>query len=139
MFIELEKVQFPLADRFYKENNHKGKTRSNERVFAVKQAHTFKAALRACGKANGYLLRSVWVEQNSRGDGIGHQLMLSTLDVLSPAPCWCYPYDHLEYFYRKAGFRITSSDNVPDEIATPFLRYQQQGQKLLLMTINQSG
>ncbi|MGI9283067.1 MAG: GNAT family N-acetyltransferase [Endozoicomonas sp.] len=131
---ELTPVAFPLANRFFKENGHKGKARSNERVFILQVDRSIVAALRATPKANGYLLRSVWVHREKRSKGLGSQLMQTVLATLSPAPCWCYPYDHLTGFYEKLGFQKVSPDQVPSEIGKPYLNYLERGESFLLMS-----
>jgi N-acetylglutamate synthase-like GNAT family acetyltransferase len=131
---ELETTAFPLVNRFFRDNLHKGKARSNERVFILRDEGKIVAALRACPKANGYLLRSVWVDVNRRQKGFGHSLVSQTLKSLEPAQCWCYPYDHLLSFYQALGFLLVTPDQVPPEIASPYLSYRNKGQQLLLMT-----
>ncbi|KEQ17937.1 GNAT family N-acetyltransferase [Endozoicomonas numazuensis] len=126
---------FPLVNRFFKENGHKGKVRPDERVFILRHDNTIVAALRATPKANGYLLRSVWVHREMRSKGLGSRLMNSVLESLSPAPCWCYPYPHLSAFYEKVGFNITEPARVPSEIAAPYLAYRDRGESFLLMAL----
>ncbi|WP_062269649.1 GNAT family N-acetyltransferase [Endozoicomonas arenosclerae] len=130
---ELQPVAFPLANRFFKENGHKGKARSNERVFILRDGKPIVAALRATPKADGYLLRSVWVQIGRRSEGLGSQLVKTTLEQLSPSPCWCYPYNHLEAFYAHLGFQKTSPDEAPSEISGPYLSYLNKGESFLLM------
>lgn len=136
MIEELSPEMFPLANRFFKENGHKGKARSHERVFVWRENGKIIAALRACPKANGYLLRSVWVSIALRRTGLGSQLMQESLKRLSPSPCWCYPYSHLEAFYQRLGFHTMEANSVPEEIASPWLNYQSRGEDFLLMGIN---
>ena len=132
---ELPSLLFPLVNRFFKENGHKGKARGNERVFVLKGSDgQTLAALRATPKQNGFLLRSVQVDRSRYGEGLGSQLVSDTLTMIAPAICWCYPFDHLQHFYESCGFQICSPEQVNDDIKGPFQRYTQQGQKLLLMT-----
>ena len=132
---ELPSIVFPLVNRFFKENGHKGKARGNDRIFALKDNNgTLLAALRATPKQNGYLLRSVQVDRSHYGEGLGTQLVRETVAMMFPAICWCYPFDHLQHFYEECGFKISSPEQVDDDIKGPYQRYLQQGQQLLLMT-----
>lgn len=143
-FAELPSLALPMVNRFFRDNGHKGKARGGERVFVLKkqsretadssgQQGNIIAALRACPKSRGYLLRSVWVDLRMRRLGLGCRLLTETLRLLSPAPCWCYPYAHLEAFYLKSGFTVYPSDQVPEDIAQPFERYRDQSHDFLLM------
>ena len=143
MIEELQPVAFPLVNRFFKANGHKGKARSNERVFALRKEGKIIAALRACRRSEGYLLRSVWVAVPERGCGYGLELVRHSVQALSvqplseqaspPARCWCYPYSHLEHFYTLAGFKELPASCVPDDISAPWLSYKKNGQGFLLM------
>lgn len=131
---ELPPVAFPLANRFFKANGHKGKVRGNERVFVLYDNHgTIKAALRACPKDSGYLLRSVQVDCRTYRQGFGQQLVSGAVEQLLPASCWCYPYCHLQPFYEKSGFSLIDENEAPEDIRQPFVRYREQGQRFLLM------
>lgn len=133
MIEELQPVAFPLVNHFFRANGHKGKARSDERVFVLRQNGSIAAALRACPKGEGYLLRSVWVSINQRRTGLGLRLTRKVLQALQPSPCWCYPYAHLEPFYLQAGMTVLSPEQVPDIVALPWRRYQEQGHDFLLM------
>ncbi|MRI34856.1 hypothetical protein EOPP23_17910 [Endozoicomonas sp. OPT23] len=133
---ELDSVQFPLANRFFKANGHKGKARSDERVLILRDNGNIVAALRACPKKQGYLLRSVWVAINRRGEGLGSLLTEKALKRLN-SDCWCYPYPHLQSFYENTGFSLQETDQVPEDIAVPFENYRNKGESFLLMAFSQ--
>ncbi|MFK0572362.1 GNAT family N-acetyltransferase [Endozoicomonas sp.] len=134
---ELDHLAFPLVNRFFKENGHKGKARGGERAWIARNEQgVIVAGLRASPKSAGYLLRSVWVSGNARRQGIGSRLLNQTMKdmkSLASATCWCYPYSHLETFYRRAGFIFPEIESIPSDILQPYQRYQQQGQDFLLM------
>ena len=131
---ELAPIRFPLVNRFFKNNKHKGKAKGNERVFVLKNDQgDILAALRACPKSQGYLLRSVQVDQQHYRQGLGALLVKETARLLQPEPCWCYPLSHLRSFYESCGFQVSDTKQVKDDIRIPFLRYIQQRKKLLLM------
>lgn len=132
---ELQPAAFPLVNRFFKANGHKGKARGDERVFVLRDSdEVIRAALRACLRDSGYLLRSVQVDCRSYRQGLGQRLVSETVKQLQPATCWCYPYNHLKQFYENCGFHLIGGDKVPKDIHQPFLRYREQGQVFLLMT-----
>ena len=133
MIEELQPVAYPLVNRFFKANGHKGKARSDERVFVFKHEGRIVAALRAFPKANGYLLRSVWVDIALREQGLGLQLTRNAVQALQPSSCWCYPYAHLRHFYIKAGLIERQPFEVPESISQPWKNYQSKGNTFLLM------
>nr|WP_286198113.1 GNAT family N-acetyltransferase [Salinisphaera sp. G21_0] len=131
---ELNPIAFPLINRFFKENGHKGKASSEERVWVARCAKgNIIAGLRASPKSDGYLLRSVQVASNAQRKGIGSFFLSEVLKNLNAVNCWCYPYVHLELFYQRAGFFSPEPDSVPSDILAPYLRYRQQGHTFLLM------
>ncbi len=131
---ELNPIAFPLVNRFFKENGHKGKARGDERIWVIRdQQGDILAGLRASQKSAGYLLRSVWVGNHVRRQGIGSLLLTATLSDLKFEACWCYPYPHLETFYMAAGFVLPAIESVPTDILEPYQRYQKQGNDFLLM------
>ena len=132
-FRELPTLLLPLVNRFYKANGHKGKAKGNERVFVLEQNSNIVAALRACPEENGYWLRSVWVALPLRGQKLGSQLLKQAVLELSPAPSWCYPYDHLKKFYLQSGFKEIALETTPDSIQSRYLTYCKKQPELLLM------
>ncbi|MCW7552051.1 GNAT family N-acetyltransferase [Endozoicomonas gorgoniicola] len=133
MIEEMQPVAYPLVNRFFKANGHKGKARSDERVFVLRSEGEIIAALRACPRSEGFLLRSVWVALSKRGCGYGLELVKETVEALSPLRCWCYPYQHLRHFYALAGFEELAPEAVPADIAMPWRNYRKNGQVFLLM------
>ncbi len=132
-FRELDPQAFPLVNRFYKQNAHKGKAKGGERVFTLYNNGTIQAALRALPMADGYLLRSVWVAVAERNKGLGTILLKQVTCQLSRTSCWCYPYPHLDLFYQQAGFKKAGIDTVPEVIADLYLSYAVKQPGLLLM------
>ncbi len=132
---ELNRIQLPLVNGFYKANGHKGKPRSDERVLVLRDKGAIVAALRACPRKTGYLLRSVWVALDRRSEGIGTLLTEKTLVVLNN-DCWCYPYSHLQNFYETVGFLLKEPDQVPEDIAVPYENYRSKGEAFLLMAFS---
>ncbi|WP_257284513.1 GNAT family N-acetyltransferase [Endozoicomonas sp. SESOKO1] len=131
---ELNPIAFPLVNRFFKENGHKGKASGNERVWVARcPKEKIVAGLRASPKSGGYLLRSVQVARDAQRKGIGSFFLRAALNDLNTINCWCYPFAHLEYFYQGAGFFKPEPDSVPPDILDPYLRYRQQGHTFLLM------
>ena len=133
MVEELESIALPLVNRFYRENGHKGKARSDERVFVLRDQGRIVAALRACPKADGYLLRSVWVATDRRRKGTGTTLLNCVLSKLGSFPCWCYPFDYLEAFYQRSGLQQVPPEQTPDEISSVWVNYRARGERFLLM------
>jgi len=131
--IRLPQEQYPLVNRFYKANGHKGKARGNETIYVIRDQQMIVAAVRLCPKQEGWLLRSLWVARERRGEGIGSILIKDVMARPEHTPCWCYPYDHLTAFYESAGFILLTVKEAPEDISGPFEAYQKKGNRILLM------
>lgn len=143
-----QQPNFREINKFYKKNGHKGKANGNDRVF---YAYTLNedekqiiAAVRLCPvtddlhtsesiRTEEFWLRSMWVKKELRQQGIGQALLTSMQDFLQRHACFCFPYDHLQYFYQQAGFNLMEMDEVPAPLADKYLGYKNAGEKIILM------
>ncbi|HEY7884227.1 MAG TPA: GNAT family N-acetyltransferase [Cellvibrionaceae bacterium] len=134
--LEIAAQELPLADRFYKGCGEKARTGKTDRVFVLKQRHLWLAAARIVRVNDALLLRNLTVLPAMRRRGLARQLMLSLLKQLQPMPVYCYALAELVGFYESLGFDRISTDSVPAAIATPFIRYQNNGKTFVLMSYN---
>ena len=131
---QLAEVQFPLANKFYKQARYSSKAVRGETVFVLRQPSGIVAAVRLEPKRDDwYFLRAMCVAPEYRGQGVGRQFLKLLGDFLRHHPVYCFPFDHLCEFYGAAGFVKCAVGQSPEFVRTPFERYTQQGRKICVM------
>ncbi len=131
---EIEPLRWPLVAKFYKANGHKGKPCGDDRVLALLKQGEIVAAVRLSPQPQGcLLLRGLWTAQTLRNQGLGSELLLQVHNRFADQPIWCYPYAHLDGFYRRNGFSSYPAAQAPDPIRQRWTRYRAKGHDYLLM------
>nr|WP_275660442.1 GNAT family N-acetyltransferase [Shewanella sp. Isolate13] len=77
------------------------------------------------------ILTGMLVHPDFRGQGVGHQLMDALQSVIAEGNTYIFALAHLEGFYAKHGFCVIA--DAPNDIAQLFLKYQGDGERLVLM------
>ena len=132
-FIELDKLQLPLANQFYKRVYKKGVASKDETVFILKDQEIIcSAKLRRLDKQ--LLLTGVACDAEHRGQGYASQLIAKLL-LLQKQPVYCFPYLHLQRFYSRLGFVDADPQQAPEIVAKKFYSYS-KNRKLQLMVYN---
>lgn len=90
-------------------------------------------ALRLAPSSDTWLLRSMCIDEQWRHRGIGTYMLREIAPELRRKHCYCFPYSHLEHFYRMAGFERINVQQAPASIAEPFTRYRDRGRDIVLM------
>jgi len=109
-----------------------------ETIFTASQGTQIVAALRLSPNDNDYLLRSMCVSAELRHQGIGSYLLQQIQTELNAIECYCFPYSHLENFYRSAGFILIDTHSAPPAIRDKFQRYLNNGKDIVLMKHQQT-
>jgi len=137
---QLPAIKLPLANKFYRQMNARGKASGGDRVWVARDNSTVKRAtsialiiaVARLSPVNKYhLLTGVYVDDNYRQQGIASQLIEALVNQQSP--CYTFALSHLEQFYLRLGFEPIADDNLPCELAQRFRAYQQQGRKIVAM------
>lgn len=132
-FIELKSIQLPLANAFYKRVYKKGIAHKNERVFVIKE-HRIICAGKLKQFDGQLLLTGIASDPLYRQQGHASTLIKNIL-ALQPEPIYCFPYCHLQDFYRQLGFTIAHQETVPAIIRQKFITYS-KNRALVLMVCN---
>ncbi|GIU07213.1 MULTISPECIES: GNAT family N-acetyltransferase [unclassified Shewanella] len=77
------------------------------------------------------ILTGMLVHPDFRGQGVGHQLMDALASVISDGKTYIFALAQLEGFYSQHRFSAVSS--APNDIQQLFLKYQGDGERLVLM------
>lgn len=105
----------------------------SDAVYVALKNRKIIAALRLCTHEDAWLLRSMCVGRDDRNSGVGSYMLSALQDILAEKPCYCFPFEHLEGFYKRAGFGDTNVEEIPVIIADKYRKYSDQGRKILLM------
>lgn len=141
----LQPIQLPLVNKFYRHCHYSAKAGRGEQVFVVRGPDSegredIVAAVRLQQRAKGwYFLRSMCVQPELRGGGekgLGSLLLQGLSGFLQQHPTYCFPFDHLQHFYARAGFVSANADAMPEFALAQLMRYQRQGRKIILMSYN---
>lgn len=131
---QLDSQLFPLVNKFYKHCRYSAKAGRDDIVFVVKNASGISTAVRLQLRQPGvYFLRSMCVAPEYRRQGLGSILLQGMESFLNPITCYCYPFDHLQSFYGRAGFSVVAPEHAEPYMLEAYQRYIAQGRKLLLM------
>lgn len=141
---QLEKllpVQFPLANRFYKQCGYRINCGRLEYVYALREMHSSElhAAVRFLPQYDYWVMRNVCVVTHRRRGGLARLLVEQTLRLsLQPADrpgCYCFSLGPLQGFYQSLGFQPMLPEQTPIPIAESYRRYSQHQPDLVLMAL----
>jgi len=124
-------ANFRAVNKFYKKQKHKGSASGDEQVFVAYQGEDIVAAVRLVPYDGYFWLRSLYVEQALRGQGIGLAL-LAQVHTSIDLDIHCFPYDHLAHFYTLAGYHM--ADTLPPSLQQLYERYSSRGEKIIAMS-----
>lgn len=127
-------VKLPLVNRFYQSCRYSAKAVRHEQVYVVRRATDIVAAVRLTPEANRLFLRSMCVEPDLRGQGVGGFLLEALVPVLDTCFSYCFPFRHLPGFYQQAGFVLSDEASVDASIRDVWQRYRRQGRDIVIMT-----
>jgi N-acetylglutamate synthase-like GNAT family acetyltransferase len=129
----LDKLQYPLANKFYRAEGERGKVRGDDRCAVIKSATGVIWAalcLRRVGDAS--LLMSMAVGQKHRGNGYARRLLRESTAQLDDKT-YTFSYANLVGFYASEGFCEVSVEQLPDILRQRFISYQDQGRNIVAM------
>ncbi|WP_165312473.1 GNAT family N-acetyltransferase [Vibrio ziniensis] len=132
-FEHLDPIKLPLLKRFYKQHYPGTKPKSDELTIAAYDELTMVAVVRFRPVSNYRLLTGMAVNESKRGIGLGSLLLEYCQNEILQENDFCFSYSHLQHFYEKAQFREISSEKLPNDLKTLFLRYSQSGKDLIPM------
>lgn len=149
----VDPLRLPLVNRFYKNCRYSAKAGRGELVYALHQEGSIQAATRLVPYSfrgqdlqqlmtltgserrtdHCLFLRSMCVQAEKRGQGLGTALLQAVIEPLNKAFSYCYPFSHLHDFYAQIGFKQVAQEQVPGFIAEPYQRYCRQGRDIIIM------
>jgi len=129
----LSDAEIPLANKFYRTHNFRGKARRNEPCMVIRDA---QRQIIACGilrpLTDSQLLAGVAVAQGYQGQGVA-RLLLKQMAEAYGENTFTFPYQHLMPFYASLGFVEVVLDGLPSAILDRFNTYRKQGRDIEVM------
>ena len=129
----LSDVEIPLANKFYRNHNFRGKARRHDPCMVVRNA---SKQIIACGSlrklTDSQLLTGVAVTEEYRGKGIA-RLLLNHMKEANDHSTFTFPYRHLVPFYQSLGYAEVMESGLPSAIIDRYHTYQRQGRDIVLM------
>ena len=126
---------WPRVRDFYQRTRYSSPIETSDRVLIAEMHDGIVGAVRLCTEGGVQVLRGMRVLEGMRRQHIGTALLHASEDILGGAPCYCIPYDYLENFYGKAGFKKVPLQDVPPFIRERLHEYERRGLKVIIMKL----
>ena len=110
--------------------------RETDLFFVAYQSDAIVGAVRFCVESETAMFRSLLIDKNLRGAGIGKALVdacVAYMEEQQVGPAYCLPYPHLEKFYTSAGFEKIIGDQIPEFLSLRMAGYASRGSNVICM------
>lgn len=138
LFEPWQEPNFRAVNKFYRSQKHKGSASGDEQVFVAwdtsETENTLIGAVRLVPYEDYFWLRSLYIHEDLRGHGLGHELLRTVQNQIT-LPIHCFPYGHLNSFYSKAGYVDTPKPELPQSLQQLYDRYSNKDESLLIMSL----
>ncbi|WP_087017478.1 GNAT family N-acetyltransferase [Thaumasiovibrio subtropicus] len=131
LYTPIDKLHVPLANKLYKDHYPAGKANKADRLWAVKENSTWLGLIKYRDYERFTFMSAMLVVPERRGEGIASELIKASISSCN-LDVYCFAYEHLERLYVKNGFKVIDKSLLPNDLATRFVRYTEQGGKKLL-------
>lgn len=121
----------PQVNAFYRTVGGQGPIRPSDLLFlAYGVEDRLVGCVRFAQELEIHVLRSLLVDPEWRGQGVGHDLVARVLTHAEEGgvqALFCLSYPHLEVFYRSFGFETVTGNDIPQPLDTRMLSYGLHG------------
>ena len=113
---------------------YRGGVDEADTTFLARSRDQLIGAVRICAEHGVTVLRGMHVLPSFQRQGVGSQLLTTTLPLLNQGPSYCLPYSHLVSFYGAASFQTAGPDDLPDFLRDRLAVYVARGQDIIAMS-----
>lgn len=134
LFEKLDPIKLPLLQRFYKQH-YPSKPKKDELIIVARKEGAICGAVRFRTIDQFRLLTGMAVDEDLRGNGIGHQLLdycQHQEPILNPE-VYCFAFPWLVNFYQQHGFQVIETEQLPPSLRSLYQRYLNSGKSLVAM------
>jgi GNAT superfamily N-acetyltransferase len=118
---------------FYASCGSSAKVDPGETVLVAEEGDAMVGAVRLCTERGHLVLRTMLVQKDRRGEGIGRRMLLALEGLIRDRDCYCLPFDRLVDFYGGIGFVQIPAYQAPPHLQERRRRYLEKGEKILVM------
>ncbi|MDA7746970.1 GNAT family N-acetyltransferase [Psychromonas sp.] len=120
-FKQLDRLEIPLVNHFYKQVYKKGLANKSDQVFVLKK-QTILCAARLKEIQGECLLTGVACAPEARKKGLA-SLLINKIINQQEQKIYCFPYPHLQHFYQQLGFELYDASLLPEKLAFQYQSY----------------
>lgn len=123
---KLHRSELPKLRAFYRENGYQPEITADDLCIVAEADGELRAALRLCREKGCLVLRGVRVAMEFQRVGIGSMLLRFALREIGDEVCYCIPYQYLQDFYGRSGFKRIPPESAPTFLRMRLARYREE-------------
>jgi GNAT superfamily N-acetyltransferase len=138
----VSKAEGPAFDRaagFYLASGYQAAIQPLDTILAAHDSGVVVGVVRLCREGGTLVLRGMRVTPSHQRRGVGTQLLLVAIKHLGTDACFCIPYNHLQEFYERGGFRKLEPGQAPAFLQERLLDYRTRGLDVIIMHRTSGG
>ena len=128
-----QKNQYHEITAFYQKVGYGAGFNSSDTVLEARNKGKLIGVTRLAEEKGVLVLRGMYVEEESRGQGLGRLMLDAAAAEIGSRECWCIPYAHLRQFYSRIGFQECTQELTPKFLRERASDYQKSGHRVLIM------
>ena len=105
----------------------------NDQTFVAEVDHKIIGAIRLAFEDSSFVVRSLFVNKNYRGQGIARALLEKVESELGVSEAYCLPFPEQEKLFSSIGFNPIAGLNAPDFLVTRKEDLHQNSQDVIIM------
>ena len=125
---ELEEIQ-----KFYELESYRFGAIYQDRFVIARQNQKIIGIVKLCLEEKILVLRGMRVTKAYQKKGIGRNLLKLINKIIGTEKCYCLPYNYLEEFYGKIGFKKIDPELAPPHLLKRLKEYHKTHPEIIMM------